>query len=330
MIRRLFAAAVITLLPSACLFAGSTDLTVAQDGSGQYKTVQSAIDAAPANSKDRIVITIKPGTYKERLIVPKDKPMLTFKGGGSDPKETVLTFDLNANSKGPDGKNVGTSGSPSTLISATDFTAENVTFENAAGDVGQAVAIKFNSDRGIFRNCRLIGWQDTLYIHDRRVYFKDCYIEGRVDFIFGKSTAVFDHCTIHSKNGGYVTAAATPQENPFGYVFLDCKLTGEGAKALLGRAWRPYAAVAFIRCELGSHIKPEGWQHWNDTTDNGESARFSEYKSTGPGANPTARVDWSHQLSDDEVKNYTIESILGGEDHWNPTESTQIARPAGT
>jgi pectinesterase len=318
-------AAILTLLlrPSACVLAADSNppLTVAADGSGQFKTVQAAIDAAPANSKTRVVIQIKPGTYKERLNIPKEKPMLTFQGGGDDPTTTVLTYDWSANTPGPGGKNVGTSGSSSTLISGTDFTAENITFGNTAGDVGQAVAIKFNSDRGIFRNCRFIGWQDTLYIHDRRVYFKDCYVEGRVDFIFGKSTGVFDHCTIHSKNGGYVTAAATPKESPYGFVFLDCKLSGDDVPTYLGRPWRADAAVAFIRCELGSHIKPEGWQHWNDQKAP-ETARYSEYQSTGPGANPAARVDWSHQLSDEEAKRYTIEAILGGDDHWNPTAST--------
>ena len=293
-------------------------ITVAADGSGQFKTVQSAVESVPAGNKARIVIQIKPGTYKERIIVPKNKPMITFRG--EDAAKTILTWDWSANTE-VDGKKVGTSGSCSTLISAPDFTAEKITFENSAGDVGQAVALKFNSDRGIFRDCRFLGWQDTLYIHDRRAYFKDCYIEGRVDFIFGKSTAVFDRCTIQSKNGGYITAAATPKDVPFGFVFLNCKLTGEGASALLGRPWRADAAVAFLHCDLGPHIKPEGWQHWNDQTDPQETARFSEYQNTGPGANPQARVKWSRQLSDEEAKKYTIENILAGDDHWNPVTS---------
>jgi pectinesterase len=309
----------------ACVSPALADkaITVAPSGA-DFKTVQAAVDSVPADNKERVVIHIQPGTYKERIIIPREKPMITFLGEGSDPSKTILTYDWSANSVGPDGKKVGTSGSCSTLVSGSDFSAENVTFENSAGDVGQAVAIKFNSDRGTFRNCRFIGWQDTLYIHDRRAYFKDCYIEGRTDFIFGKSTAVFENCTIHSKNGGYVTAAATPEEVPFGFVFLRCKLTGEGAPALLGRPWRPCAAVAFVECELGARIKPEGWQHWNDNPQKGkpETARYSEYKSTGPGAKREARVDWSHQLSEEEAKRYTIENILGGEDHWNPAAPT--------
>src|SRR5439155_18796859 len=230
-------------------------ITVAADGSGQFKTVQSAVESVPAGNKARIVIQIKPGTYKERIIVPKNKPMITFRG--EDAAKTILTWDWSANTE-VDGKKVGTSGSCSTLISAPDFTAEKITFENSAGDVGQAVALKFNSDRGIFRDCRFLGWQDTLYIHDRRAYFKDCYIEGRVDFIFGKSTAVFDRCTIQSKNGGYITPAATPKDVSFGLVFPNCKLTGEGASRLLWRPWRADAAPAFLPCDLRPHIKPEG------------------------------------------------------------------------
>jgi pectinesterase len=306
------AAVVASCLPSL----GASTITVAQDGSAQFKTVQAAVDSVPANNKDRVVIRIAPGTYKERIIVPREKPLITFQG--DDAKTTLLTYDWSANTE-HEGKKVGTSGSCSALINGADFTAEKITFENTAGEVGQAVAIKFNSDRGIFRDCRFLGWQDTLYVHDRRVYFKDCYVEGRVDFIFGKSTAVFDHCTIHSKNGGYVTAAATPKDVPFGFAFLDCKLTGEGDRALLGRPWRADAAVAFIRCDLGAHIKPEGWQHWHDTQ-NPESARFSEFKSTGPGASPQARVDWSKQLTEDEAKAYTVQNILAGDDHWDPQQ----------
>jgi pectinesterase len=200
-----------------------------------------------------------------------------------------------------------------------DFRAEDVTFENSAGEVGQAVALRTTGDRAVFRRCRFLGWQDTLYTHDRRCYFEGCYIEGRVDFIFGRSTAVFNRCEIHSKNGGFVTAAATPQEAPYGYVFLDCRLTGEGEeKAYLGRPWRPYAAVAYLRCEMGAHIRPEGWNNWGKA-ENEKTARFAEYQSTGPGAAPRRRVAWSHQLTADEANKYTVQSVLGGSDGWDPS-----------
>jgi len=165
----------------------------------------------------------------------------------------------------------------------------------------------------------MLGWQDTLYTHQGRCYFVDCYIEGRVDFIFGKSTAVFESCTLHSKNGGFVTAAATPKDAPFGYVFIKCKLTGDGGPAsnYLGRPWRPDAAVAYVECEIGDHIKPEGWNNWGKA-ENEKTARFAEYKCTGPGASASKRASWSKQLTEDEAKQYTVENVLRGDDNWNP------------
>jgi pectinesterase len=176
----------------------------------------------------------------------------------------------------------------------------------------------------------MTGWQDTLRVENGRQYFKNCHIEGRVDFIYGSATAVFDGCDILSKNGGHVTAASTPEKKPFGFVFLRCKLTGDPRpwdaskpapaappQADLGRPWRPYAAVAYIGCEMGAHIKPEGWNNWRNA-ENEKTARYSEYKSTGPGANPSARVAWSRQLTDGEAEKYTIENILGGADGWRP------------
>jgi pectinesterase len=174
-------------------------------------------------------------------------------------------------------------------------------------------------------------------VNNGRQYFKDCYIAGRVDFIYGSATAVFDDCEIHSRNGGHVTAASTPQDHPFGFVFLNCKLTGDAIawdpattdpattqkarvtpQGDLGRPWRPYAAVAYIKCEMGDHIKPAGWNNWG-RAENEKTARYSEYKTTGPGANPDKRFAWTKQLSDDEAVGYTISAILAGADHWDPT-----------
>jgi pectinesterase len=220
------------------------------------------------------------------------------------------------------GKKVGTSGSESVLVLADNFTAENVTFENSAGEVGQAVAVRTMSDRVIFRNCRLLGWQDTLYVNGKRTYVDHCYIEGRVDFIFGRATAVFDQCEIHSKNGGYVTAASTNPTTPFGLVFLHCRLTGEKVPTYLGRPWKEGAYTAFIECELGEHIRPEGWSEWGGN-ENHKTARYFEYKNTGPGADPSHRPSWTHQLSDDDASKMTVENILSGTDHWDPTKATK-------
>ena len=298
------------------------DLVVAPDGT--FKTVQSAIDSIPDNNTDPRVILIKPGTYKERIQVPKTKPFITFKGSDTDASKTILTFNRHAGMDDPDapGKKVGTSGSESVLILADNFSAENVTFENSSGDIGQAVAARTMSDRVIFRNCRFLGWQDTLYVNGKRTYFDKCYIEGRVDFIFGRATVVFDHCEIHSKNGGFVTAASTLPETPFGLVFLHCKLTGDEAKAYLGRPSKVGAASAFIQCEIGGHIRAEGWSEWGGN-ENHKTARYVEYQNTGPGADTSKRPDWTHVLSDEEAKQYTVENILAGSDHWNPTNPTK-------
>jgi pectinesterase len=315
------------------------DITVAADGNGDFKTVQAAVDAVPANNPDRIVIHIKPGTYKEKLLIPADKPFVTFKGEGTKPDDTVLTYDWSASHRGEDGRPIGTFNSFATRVAGHDFVAENITFQNSAGETGQALAMSADGDRLTFRNCRFLGWQDTLYANYGRQYYVNCYLEGRVDFIFGNATAVFDRCEIHSKAGGHVTAASTPQDHPFGYVFLDCKLTGSdigwhattrpellqtpstkpAPKATLGRPWRPYAAVAYLRCDFGPHIHPRGWDNWRKA-ENEKTARYSEYKCTGPGADRSQRVTWARELSDEEAAKYTVQNILAGSDEWNPTQ----------
>lgn len=307
------------------------DSVVAADGSGDFKTVQAAVAAAPTNGTRPFVILLKPGKYTGQIIVPADKPFIRFVG--QDLTGTVLTYPFNIlepePGMNPKFKGIGV------VVLGNDFSAENVTFENTSGDRGQALALRVIGDRAVFKHCRMLGWQDTLRVDDHRQYFTNCYIEGRVDFIYGSGTAVFDRCTIHSKNGGYVTAANTPEKAPFGYVFLDCKLTGDATPWVnptntvavkpakqplvdLGRPWRAYANVAFIRCELGDHIRPTGWNNWGKA-ENEKTARYAEYHSTGPGANPSARVPWSKQLTDEEAKAYTVENVLKGTDGWNPT-----------
>jgi pectinesterase len=312
--------------------AEAKTLTVAADGSGDYKTVQAAVDAVPDANKDPVVIHIKPGRYKEKITVPRGKPFVTLEG--DDANATVLTNDWNAKRVGPGGKEVGTFGSSSVLVAASDFLAENVTFENSAGNTGQAVALSATGDRQVYRNCRLLGWQDTLYANGGRQYYDRCHIAGRVDFIFGDAVAVFDHCEIHSRNGGHVTAASTEQAKPWGYVFLDCKLTGDPTpwkdpsgtlppdkptpKADLGRPWRPYASVTYVRCELGDHIKPEGWQKWRKDDETDKTARYAEYHCTGPGANRAGRLPWTRELSDEQAAGRTVENLQAGTDGWKP------------
>jgi pectinesterase len=200
-----------------------------------------------------------------------------------------------------------------------DFYAENITFENSAGPVGQAVAMHVEADRVVFRNCRFIGNQDTIYTGGEQSdqFFADCYIEGTTDFIFGAATAVFENCHIHSKKNSYVTAASTTEGKAFGYVFLDCKLTSDPdfKSVYLGRPWRNFAKTVFIRCELGDHIRPEGWHNWNKPEAE-KTVLYAEYNSTGPGANPTARVTWSKQLNSTEAAQYSVCQIFGGSTEW--------------
>jgi pectinesterase len=313
--------------------APAKSFTVAADGSGDFKTVQAAIDAVPAENPHPVVIEIKPGVYKEKLAIDRHKPMVTLHGVDADPAKTVLTNDWNASFVPPAATQpVGTSGSASTNVEATDFTAENLTFENSAGDKGQALALKTTGDRGVYRHCRFLGWQDTLCPDGGRQYFVDCYVEGRVDFIFGGSTAVFDHCTIKSKNGGYVTAARTSPDQKFGYVFLDCTLVGDGkpVPTYLGRPWQwdrgRRAAVAFIRCKMGPHIGPEGWNKWdlknNPNTQPAQTTRYSEFASTDLDGKPldvSKRAEWAKQLTPEQAAQYTVKNVLGGDDTWDPT-----------
>ena len=305
------------------------DAVVAFDGSGSHTNVQEAVNVVPDNGTNWFTILVKPGVYEGQVIIPKIKRFIRIIG--EDREATDLTWLYNVNDRKP---NQPYQFDPGFVVVGNDFRAQNLTFENSSGDHGQALALRVDNDRAVFENCRLLGWQDTLMVNNGRHYFTNCYIEGRVDFIYGSATAVFDRCVIHNKNGGYVTAASTPKEREFGFVFLDCKLTGDevpwvdsansskakvAAKpnAHLGRPWRPYAHVAFIRCEMDDHIKPAGWHNWGNPT-NEITARYSEFSNTGPGAKPDARVKWARQLTDIEAKNYTVENILKGRDGWSP------------
>lgn len=300
------------LIFSTILFGKDFDFVVAANGSGNFNTVQEAIHAVPDFRKNRTTIFIKNGIYKEKLILPASKTNVSFVG--EDMEKTILTFDDFASKKNRFGEEVGTTGSTSFYIFAEGFTAENITFANSSGPVGQAVAVRVDGDMVAFKNCRFLGFQDTLYPHgeNSRQYYKNCYIEGTVDFIFGWSTAVFDNCTIFCKDHGYITAPSTLEKTPFGFVFLNCKITGNAPEAsfYLGRPWRPYGKSVFIQCELGKHIKPEGWDNWRNP-ENEKTAFFAEYKNTGEGSATSQRVNWSKQLTPIEAMNYTIQNILG-------------------
>ena len=314
---RLRQIAVAALVLLAFKSSAQTNLFVAADGSAPFKSVQSAIMAVPMGTRENpVVIHIAPGTYKELIYIQREKRF--FKLIGENPTNTILSFNLYAGITNAEGKPIGTFKTPSTTIDADDFTAENLTFENSAGPVGQALAIRVDGDRATFHNCRFLGWQDTILLNRGRQYFENCYIEGHVDFIFGAATAWFENCEIHALRDGYLTAASTPMDVPFGYVFSNCKITGEpGVKTVLGRPWRIYASTIYLNCEMSGVVRPAGWNDWNKSEAH-TTARYAEFASYGAGGSPTNRPDWTKQLTKSDAQKITVKTVLGGADGWDP------------
>lgn len=302
--------------------AGTTvkpDVIVATDGSGQYTSLQEAISAAPMRTDPaapRYVIFVKAGTYHERIYVQRERGHIHVIG--EDREKTVIACNLNANLPGPDGKAIGTFRTPTLQVDGDGMIWENITIANTAGPVGQALALRADGDRLEFRGCRFLGWQDTVLVNRGRHYFKDCYIEGHVDFIFGAATAYFDHCHIHALRDGYLTAASTPKDTPYGYVFADCRITGaDGVKTFLGRPWRNYARTVFLRTEMSANVRPEGWNNWGKK-DAEQTTFYAEFGSTGPGAHDAARVNWAKPLTAADAASLTPAKVLAGADGWNP------------
>lgn len=292
---------------------------VAADGSGDFRTVQEAINAVPDFRKKETVIFIKDGRYKEKLILPVSKTKVKLVGESNS--KTIITGDDHATKLNRFGEEMGTTGSSGFYVFGDDFTACNLTFENSAGLVGQAVAVRVSGDRIVFNNCRFLGFQDTLYPEKSgsRQYYYKCYIEGTVDFIFGWATAYFDECEIFCKDKGYVTAASTNEGVEYGFVFRNCRITGSAPEGsvFLGRPWRNYARSVYLNCFLDSVINPQGWNNWNKKEAEITSF-YAEYKSYGPAANIEKRVNWSHQINQEESLLYTPEKVLCGSDGWCP------------
>jgi pectinesterase len=289
---------------------------VAADGSGDFKSIQLAIDHAPVyGPAQRLIIEIKAGHYHERVKVPQDKPRLTLLGANA--ATTSIEFSVGAQDVG------GTFFSSILEVDGAEFRAKNISVENSFGIGSQAVALSIHSDRAIFENCRFIGWQDTVFAAMGRQYFRDCYISGQVDVIFGNAAAVFDHCEIHSNGPGFITAQSrTSPEQKTGYVFVDCKLTGEntGKGVFLGRPWRPFSRVVYIHCWMGAHIRPEGWDDWNNNSQNQKTAWYAEIGSTGPGSSASSRIHWAHTISPLQAAAFYPQIFLRGTDFWNPTK----------
>ncbi|MET8765195.1 pectinesterase family protein [Lentzea sp. NPDC004782] len=310
------AALVGAALATAPPAVAATTLTVAADGSAQYRTVQAAVNAAPANSSTRTLITIKAGTYREVVRVPADKTAITLQGLGSTPAQTVIVFNNSASTH-------GTFNSASVFVDGRDFAATNLTISNdyaekPGSEGNQAVALHLNADRAVFRNVRLLGDQDTFLVNENtRAYMADSYVEGTVDFIFGGGTMVFERTTVHEKRttGGPITAASTPAARKYGLLFYRCTVTGATTDTTqLGRPWRPAGQVLFRESTLTATIRTS--QPWIDMSENSwKKARFAEYRDTGPGAGTNANRP---QLPDSQAADHTPQKYLAGSDGWNP------------
>ena len=307
-------------------------IVVARDGTGQFRTVTEAIEVCRAFMDYYTVIFVKKGTYKEKVIVPQWLQNIEI--CGEDRDETIITYDDHANivmdgcywpkqlkeqllAMG-DRPTLGTFRTFTVRVDANDITFKNITIENNAARLGQAVALHTLGDRLKFINCRLLGNQDTVYtgMPNTRILFDHCYIEGTTDFIFGASTAWFEQCTIHCKLNSYITAVSTPKEVAYGYVFNQCTITAadDVTKVYLGRPWRDYGYTLFMRCTLPKQIRPEGWHNWEKHRE--QTARYLEFENVGEGADTSKRVTWSHQLTKKEAKGITIEEVFQRNDGW--------------
>lgn len=295
-------------------------LVVSQQGDGDHTSIQAAIDAVRVFPLEPVTIFIREGLYEEIITVPENKPNITIIGAGEN--KTIISGNKYARMENEKGSEIGTFETATFHAFADLFEMKNLTIQNIAGygdDIGQALALYVAGDKCTFKHVRLLANQDTLYTSKGRHYFSECYIEGHVDFIFGSAVAVFEDCTIHSLRKGYITAASTPMENEFGYVFNNCKLTGEkeASEVFLGRPWRPYSHTVFLNTWMGEHIHPNGWDNWRDAN-NEKTSRYSEFKCTGPGSDSTHRVDWCKSLTEEEASKYTLENIFLTKDKWLP------------
>lgn len=329
---RAFTALAVVLGAVACAYAANVTVLVKpgvpmfhpgkkEHGMEVFPTIQNALDHAP-QPKDggRVIIRITPGIYHERIWVAQNRPNVELLGLGKSSADTVITAGHFAKESG------GTFFTETAEIAGNGFIADNLTFANSAGRVGQALAISVLADRAIFKHCRFLGYQDTLFANYGRQYYVDDYIQGAVDFIFGNATAVFDHDTIDSIGSGFITAQSRLRaDSPTGYVIRDSTLTIAPQVQTdqhrrhfvgLGRPWRPYARVIYLNTYMPPGILPQGWVKWN-ATDPAKTTFYAEYHCKGPGANQQERVPWEHKLTKAEVRSFQPDNFLRGNDDWN-------------
>ena len=307
----------------------SPDVKTGIEGTTEFPTIVMAMDhhpfatPNPDGTPGRVFIEIQPGTYHERVIITQNHNNITFLGMGAKPEDVVITNSLNAKTAG------GTFFTQTVEINGTGFQADNITFENAAGNTGQAVAVANRGDRSIFKRCRFLGHQDTLFADYGRQYYVDSYIEGGVDYIFGNAAAVFDRVELNSNGPGAISAQSrTSASQATGYVILNSRVTSsfqitqstggpQRNSFFLGRPWRPYARTVYIHTELPANLDPAGWNNWSNPA-NEKTAFYAEFGNTGPGSGTASRAPWSHQLTPAEAKAYLPANFLRGTDRWNP------------
>ncbi|CAD7801415.1 Pectinesterase A [Chryseobacterium aquaeductus] len=294
-------------------------ITVAQDGSGQFTSIQKAITSIRDLGPGEALVKIKAGTYHEKIVIPSSKHHITLQGESKE--NTIITNNDFSGKMDAMNEKMTTFNSYTLLIMADDIKISDLTIQNSSCNEGQAVALHVEGDRFFIKDSKIVGCQDTVYTggNHSRQYYENCFIEGTTDFIFGSATVVFKNCTIKSLANSYITASSTDQSKSFGYVFFDCKLIAKDGitKVFLGRPWRPYARTVFINTEMGNHIVPEGWNPWKGDKmfpDKDKTAFYAEYGSKGEGGKTENRVAWSHQLTKKEAKKYTIKNIFGD---WN-------------
>ncbi|MCI9845474.1 pectinesterase family protein [Flavobacterium pectinovorum] len=328
------------IMPAKAQFLNK--IVVALDGSGDYTKIQNAVDAVSPGLKKRTIIYIKNGLYNtEKILVPDNKTNITFQGESRD--KTIISYHIydckgGLNNKCPAEDAAKWSGqairtSASVTIQGDGFHAEDITFQNTAGAVGQALAIYVTSDKNTFVNCNFLGYQDTVFLakDKTRSYFKNCLIQGRTDYIYGGGIGYFDSCEIRSFGGGWITAPSTPKEQAYGFVFYKCKLTfseksprekDDTQLVSLGRPWHNFPKVAWIKCNMGKEIHPVGWPTvWNmEYASTSKDLNLYEYKNTGSGADMSKRANWLglRELTSEEAVFYSAENVLKGEDNWQP------------
>ena len=301
-------------------------LVVSRDGTGEFRNIGEAIEVCRAFMEYHKVIYVKKGIYKEKLVIPQW--LTNIEICGEDRDQTIITWDDHANIKADispltshlSPQKIGTFRTFTLKIQGSRITLKNITIENNAARLGQAVALHTEGDRLTFINCRFLGHQDTIHTGNAqtRLLFKNCYIEGTTDFIFGPSTAWFEGCQIFCKADSYITAASTPKESPYGYIFNNCTISCDTnvSKVYLGRPWRDYGYTLFMNCELPRQIRPEGWHQWRPEAV--KTARYMEYNNRGEGAATDGRVAWSRQLTKKEAQQITMERVFNINDNWNP------------